>query len=385
MKILFIQDSLGTGGAEKSNSELWYFLRDKKVFLKIIVLEHRQKGIENEILSAGFDVTFIDQQNFWQQVNSIVRIIKEYQPDIVHSVLFRASLRTRLAKLKTSFFHVESLVNCTYDAVRFSDPKVNKRGLYFYKFLDRISQIKGTNKFIAITNEVRDHYTQQLGIPLEKIGVIFRGRKANVFLNQKTEVRLALNEELKFLPTDIIITHVGRQEFQKGHLELLKAIKSVDRQLNEWHCKFVFCGREGNNTKEIEAFLAQEQLKTTIVFLGHRLDVNQILAASDIFVFPSKYEGLGGSLIEAQAAGLPIVCSNIKVFEEVVIDQGNALLYRLGNAEDLAQKLLLLVQNPNLREVMGQASLAHFKEKFQLENVNCQMLEYYEYCLSKTT
>ena len=384
MKVLFIQDSLGTGGAEKSNSELWYFLRDKKISIKIIVLEHRQKGIESEILSTGFDVTFIDKQNLWQQVSSIAQIIKEYQPHIVHSVLFRASLRTRLAKLKTSFFHIESLVNCTYDAVRFSDPKVNKWGLYFYKFLDQITQIKGTDKFIAITNEVREHYSQQLGIPLSKIEVIFRGRKANTFLNRKAEVRTALLEELEFSPNDIIITHVGRQEFQKGHLELLKAIKSVDSQLQTLHCKFVFCGRDGNNTKEIETFLAQEPLKTGIVFLGHRHDVNQILAASDIFVFPSKYEGLGGSLIEAQAAGLPIVCSNIKVFEEVVDADRNALVYQLGDTADLAQKLLTLIQNEVLRATMGKASLQNFKEKFQLENVNCQMLKYYEYCLTKT-
>nr|WP_294776574.1 glycosyltransferase family 4 protein [uncultured Flavobacterium sp.] len=382
MKVLFIQDSLGTGGAEKSNSELWYFLRDKNISLKITVLEHRQKGIENEIVSAGFDVTFIDHQNLWQQVNSIARIIKEYQPDIVHSVLFRATLRTRLAKLKVSFFHLESLVNCTYDPIRFADPKVNKWGLYFYKFLDRITQIKGTDKFIAITNEVREHYSQQLGIPLSKIAVIYRGRKANPFLNQKAEVRQALLEELKFSPNDIIMTHVGRQEFQKGHLELLQAIKSIDTQLCESNCKFIFCGRDGNNTPDIEAFLAQNKIKTHLSFLGHRHDVNQILAASDIFVFPSKYEGLGGSLIEAQAAALPIVCSNIKVFEEVVIDQCNALMYQLGDSVDLAQKMIHLVQSDSLRLQMGKASLANFEEKFQLENVNCQMLDAYKNIIS---
>lgn len=385
MKVLFIQDSLGTGGAEKSNSELWYYLRDHEVTVKIVVLEHRQKGIENEILSAGFEVTFIDKQNLWQQVNSIASIIKEYQPDIVHSVLFRASLRTRIAKFKTAFFHIESLVNCTYDAVRFSDPKVNKWGLHFYKFLDRITQIKGTDNFIAITNEVREHYSQQLGISLAKIDVIYRGRKENDFLNSKAEVRKALLEELHFSPTDIIITHVGRQEFQKGHLELLQAIKIVDDQMRDLNCRFVFCGRDGNNTQEIETFLAQEKLKTSILFLGHRHDVNQILAASDIFVFPSKYEGLGGSLIEAQAAGLPIVCSNIKVFEEVVDADCNALVYQLGDTADLAQKLLTLIQNETLRETMGKASLQNFKEKFQLENVNRQMLKQYEHFLSKTT
>ncbi|MGL2966878.1 glycosyltransferase [Flavobacterium sp. XGLA_31] len=377
MRVLFIQDSLGTGGAERSNAELWYFLRKKEVELKVVVLEHRQKGIEKEILENGFDVVFIDHQNIWQQVNNIAEIINDFKPDIVHSVLFRATMRTRLAKFKTKFFHVESLVNCTYDPIRFSDPKVNKWTLHFYQWLDKNTQIKGTDKFIAITNEVKEHYIQKLGISSEKISVVFRGRKENDFIAHQMEIRQKLAEELQFATADIIITHVGRQEFQKGHLELLQAIKSIDSQLSQLKVQFLCCGRDGNNTNEIEAFLSKEKLQTPIRFLGHRQDVNQIMAASDIFVFPSKYEGLGGSLIEAQAAGLPIVCSDIKVFKEVVNKNENALMYQLGNCNDLAEKLLTLIHSETLREKMGQASLVNFHKKFQLESVNLQMLESY--------
>lgn len=378
MKVLFIQDSLGTGGAEKSNSELWYFLVKKGVTVKVIVLEHRQKGIEKEIIENGFDVTFIDNQNFWQQVTSIAKIINEFQPNIVHSVLFRAILRTRFAKLKAHFFNVESLVNCSYDAIRFSDPKVNKWGLYMYRFIDKITQKKGTDKFIAITNEVKQHYIQNLKIDPSKIDVIFRGRKENPFIDSQVECRKNLRAEFKFDQDDIIITHVGRQEFQKGHLELLKAIKNVDEKLVNAKVKILCCGRDGNNTKEINSFLQENKLQTTVLFLGHRNDINQILAASDVFVFPSKYEGLGGSLIEAQAAGLPIVCSNIKVFDEVVNNNVNALMYQLGDSSELAVKLLEVINSKELREKMGQASLQNFKDKFQLENVNLQMLDSYK-------
>jgi len=377
MRVLFIQDSLGTGGAEKSNSELWYFLVKKGVTVKVIVLEHRLKGIEKEIIENGFDVSFIDNQNFWQQVSSIATIIREFQPNIVHSVLFRAVLRTRIAKVKADFLNVESLVNCSYDSIRFSDPKVNKWGLYLYRFIDKITQKKGTDKFIAITNEVKQHYIQNLKINPAKIDVIFRGRNANPFLENQAESRKNIRDEFKFDQEDIIITHVGRQEFQKGHLELLNAIKNIDVQLSNAKVKILCCGRDGNNTKEIKLFLKENNLQTTILFLGHRDDINQLLAASDVFVFPSKYEGLGGSLIEAQAAGLPIVCSNIKVFEEVVNNNHNALMYQLGNSIDLAEKLLEVVYSSDLRKKMGQASLQNFKDKFQLETVNLQMLECY--------
>lgn len=378
MRVLFIQDSLGTGGAEKSNSELWYFLREQGVTIKIIVLEHRQKGIEKEIMESGFDVAFIDHQRLWQQVGSIAKIIKEFQPNIVHSVLFRASLRTRLAKLKTKFYHIESLVNCTYDPIRFADPKVNANALRLYKWLDKITSKKWTDEFIAITNEVREHYIQHLKMKPSKVSVIFRGRKANTFLEHKNKARKEITEELQLATTDILVTHVGRQEYQKGHLFLLKAIKSIDEQLFTANVKFLFCGRDGNNTKEIEAFLANENLKTTILFLGHRHDVNKILAASDVFVFPSLYEGLGGSLIEAQAAALPIICSDIKVFQEVVTRDVNALLFSLSDTNALAEKLLILTGSNELRTKMGAESLKNFNQKFQLDNVNGQMLTHYK-------
>ena len=378
MKVLFIQDSLGTGGAEKSNSELWYFLRENGVTLKIIVLEHRQKGIQKEILENGFDVTFIDKQSFWQQVNSIARIIREYQPDIVHSVLFRASLRTRFAKLKTKFYHIESLVNCTYDPIRFADPQVNATALRVYKWLDAITSKKWTDESIAITHEVREHYIQHLKLQPSKVNVIFRGRRANPFVADKQNARSEILQEFQFSAEDIIVTHVGRQEYQKGHIALLQAIKHRDTEFSAANVKFLFCGRDGNNTKEIEGFLANEKLKTTLLFLGHRHDVPKILAASDVFVFPSLYEGLGGSLIEAQAAALPVVCSDIPVFDEVVVRDVNALLFTLNDLAVLAEKLLALTSSSELRTKMGAESLKNFKQKFQLAYVNRQMLERYQ-------
>ena len=59
MKILFVLDSLGTGGAERSTGDLWYFLRGEVVILRIVVLGKRKEGIEKQILAAGFDVVFL--------------------------------------------------------------------------------------------------------------------------------------------------------------------------------------------------------------------------------------------------------------------------------------------------------------------------------------
>ena len=375
MKVLYIQDSLGAGGAERSNAELWYYLREKGVTIKIVVLEQRSKGVEQEIIEAGFDVVFLKPGSFWSQVNQIKNVILDFDPDLVHSVLFKASLRTRFAKLKTKFLHIESLVNCTYAKIRYKDPKVNSTVLRFYEKLDMFTAKFGVDHFVAITNEVKRHYEKHLKIKPEKVSVIYRGRKENDFLDQKVALRERFVQELNLNANGPIFIHVGRQEFQKAHLDILKAIKMVDQELSESRAQFLFCGRKGNSTEEIERFLADNNLKTEIKFLGHRSDIYELLVAADIFVFPSLFEGLGGSLIEAQAAGLPLICSDIPVFQEVVTTE-NAIFHKTNDPESLSEQLKVILEMD--LEKMSMNSIANYKKNFKLEGVNQQMLDFYK-------
>ncbi len=370
MKILFVQDSLGTGGAERSNAELWYFLREHGIQFKIIALEHRKEGIEKEIIQENFDVYFIKSGNFLFETIQIRRIISNYEPDIIHSVLLRSNLRTRVAQIGMGKIHVESLVNCTYAEIRYSDPKINSSLLKLYEKLDQITGKFGVDKFIPITHAVKNHYVKKLKVNPAKMIVIPRGRKKNDFYLQASKKK-------GLRPKPITFIHVGRQEFQKGHLVLLEAIKVIDDQLHANDVQFLFCGRKGNASKEIDEFLKKNQLQTEIIFLGHRDDIPQLLAKADVFVFPSLYEGLGGALIEAQAAGLPIICSDIPVFKEVVGEK-NSFFFKLNNSRDLSQRILQILNNPEQRLKMGKESLYNFEQKFNLYHINYQLFELYK-------
>ena len=379
MKILYVQDSLGTGGAERSNAELWYFLREKKVNIKVVVLEHRSVGIEDEILEGGFDVTFLAPGNIVKQTLELKKIIEKYKPDLVHSVLFRAAIRVRLCRALTRFCHIESIVNCSYSPIRYQDPQINSFGLKVYQTVNQRTQSWGTDKFLAITKEVKRHAENYIGIPGEKIEVINRGRNENPFLNfrEKNGTKLQNRQELGLSSDEIILIHVGRQEYQKGHISLLKAIEKNDTRFQELNVHFIFCGREGNETKKIKEFLQNHHLLTKISWLGHRSDVLKILVASDAFVFPSLFEGLGGALLEAQAAALPIICSNIEVFKEVVNKDENAFLFEVGNDEKLSQLILTLAESPSMRQEMGRKSLENFRKKFLIDEIHEKMMGFY--------
>lgn len=371
MRILFVQDSLGTGGAERSNAELWYFLQDRGIEFKVVVLEHRKEGIEKEIIGENLNVEFIKEGNFLSETIQIRKIIAEYNPDIIHSVLLRSNLRTRFAQVGLSKVHIESLVNCTYAEIRYSDPKINSSLLKIYETLDKITGKFGVNRFIPITHTVKEHYIEKLNIKPDKMIVIPRGRKINKFY-------LQASSGMKYNSDSITFIHVGRQEFQKGHLVLLNAIKLIDDELHKRKVQFLFCGRKGNASDQINNFLKTNNLKTRIKFLGHRNDIPELLAKADIFIFPSLYEGLGGSMIEAQAAGLPIVCSDIPVFKEVVTSQ-NALFHKSNDSQSLANRILEIFERD--LDAMGMASYNNYNENFVLENINSKMLSTYEHIM----
>jgi glycosyltransferase involved in cell wall biosynthesis len=228
--------------------------------------------------------------------------------------------------------------------------------------------------FHAITGVVKDHYHEMLGIPFRKISVVYRGRTGNLFLDQRDQLRERYHREFGLVKGTLLVLHVGRQEYQKGHIILLKAIQKLHEGVIS-SCAFLFLGREGNTTLEIKAMLANFSPSIKILFLGHRQDVNELMASADVFVFPSLYEGLGGALIEAQAARLPILCSSIKVFEEVIDKDVNALLH--NDESELAGNISLLLGDEAKRRKMGENGLLNFRAKFTLGVINKQMLNLY--------
>ena len=379
MKILYVLDSLGTGGAERSTADLWYYLRSKGLEPTIVVLRHRTEGIEKEILQKGFQVFFLKGKGIASQCSELSLLIKKIKPNIVHSILFKSNLRVRLCRLRTKFIHVESLVNCTYDRVRLKDPRISILSFYYYKYLDHFTSVL-TDKFLAITQSVKTHYVNEQDIPKNKIDVLYRGRDENPFLPQRNELRINYRRELGLAEDTILVLHVGRQEFQKGHLVLLTAIRLIETKIDK-PVAFVFLGRKGNSSPDISTFLKENPSQTKLYWLDHRYDVEQWMISSDIFVFPSLYEGLGGVLIEAQAASLPVICSDIPVLNEVVMRNKNALMFEAGNGQQLGECLMDMINNKDKRVQFGNYSLHHFRSKFLLHDINEKTLAFYKQLL----
>ncbi|MBZ9729071.1 glycosyltransferase family 4 protein [Salegentibacter sp. JZCK2] len=365
MKILFIIDSLGGGGAERSTQVLCNYLYDNDVDFKIVCLYYFPEGFHQEMMDKGYDIQFLSKKSFWGQTKEIASIITDGDYDIVHSILFKSNLRTRFAKLFAQFFHLESLVNSTYSKERFFDENVNARVLKVYKQIDKITAKKFVDHFHGITNSVKNHYVRELDIDPKNISIVYRGRKP-VLIDKEQEK----NRRFTLL-------NVARQDYQKGQIYLLQAIDNlVGKGVKD--IQLIILGVEGRVTVNLKTFVKERSLEPYVNFAGFSNNVSEYFSMADIFVFSSLFEGLGGALIEAQSARLPIIANDIEVLREVAVDNKNAIFVDIKDTEALAQAILKLKNFPELMTEFSQNSLKNYEEKFREEVSNQEMLKLYK-------
>lgn len=152
-----------------------------------------------------------------------------------------------------------------------------------------------------------------------------------------TERRQEIRNELGYSPEQLVIGHVGRMTAEKNHAFILKIFKCISLARSE--ARLVLVG-DGKLREKLEEQVKNLGLSDKVSFLGVRADVNDLMQAMDIFVFPSLFEGLPVTMVEAQASGIPCVISD-KVPEECIITEGLVTIKNLlDSSEEWANHIL---------------------------------------------
>jgi glycosyltransferase involved in cell wall biosynthesis len=167
---------------------------------------------------------------------------------------------------------------------------------------------------------------------------------------------------------ELLVT-VGRQEHRKGQVTLIEAWAAISHTRPRAH--LVLAGRPGLASPAIMGALDQLPIaaRRRVHLIGHAEGIGDLLAATDLFVFPSLHEGLGGALLEALAMSLPIVASDLAVFREFLVPDENAILVAPGCATELAEASVRLLSDESLRRRIGAANLKLFERRFEIEPV----------------
>ncbi len=294
-----------------------------------------------------------------RQAVELAGLVRSWRPDVVHAVIFRAELVTALGTLGRSTPTVVSLVNMQY-APEAVASATSPRRLEVIRRVESFALRHGIDRFHCLTSAGARHSAERLGIEPDRITVVPRGRRAEDLAVAADEVR-RVRAELDAGDSPLLV-NVGRHETQKGQDLLLDAVARLREGGHDLQLAIV--GREGNLTPALVDGIATRGLGANVSMLGERDDVPALLAAADVVCVTSRWEGLGGSIIEALGVGAPIVGFGVDAVEEVVGDAG--VLVDPFDIDGFAASVAEVVGDPARQRRMSVAAAERFTTEFEI-------------------
>ncbi|HID32258.1 MAG TPA: glycosyltransferase, partial [bacterium (Candidatus Stahlbacteria)] len=217
-----------------------------------------------------------------------------------------------------------------------------------------------------------------LKIPGNKIHVIHNGIDPSPF---ETTTRGRVRPTLNIGSSEVVLVCVANFRLAKGHEVLLD---SVNLLIQDGVSFFLWLVGDGDLRPAMEAKTRSLGLSQTIKFLGQRSDIPDILADADLFVLASHWEGMPGAVMEAMAAKLPVVATDVGGIPELVVDGETGLLVPPGKPELLASALKKLIRDKKLRRKMGIAGHRRIVTHFRLKDKVREQEEVYFHLLGRS-
>jgi len=285
--------------------------------------------------------------------------------DIVHTHLVLSQFWGRRAALAAG---IGRIVSSEQNAYRF------KTYPPFRWIEQRLT--RATERVIACSEHVRDHLVRRVGLPPQKVALVYNGVDTDAFapVDPADPERVEARAQLGIGPGEKVIGTVGHLNRQKGHALLIEAMAGVLEY--EPAARLVIAGR-GPLRAQLEALAAAHGVADTVRFAGLVGDVLRLLKALDVFVFPSLWEGFGIALIEAMATGLPVVASATGGIKEIVEDGVSGLLVPVGDGRRLTEALIRVLYETTFARQLGSGGRVRVCERFSLERTTARMASIY--------
>jgi glycosyltransferase involved in cell wall biosynthesis len=268
-------------------------------------------------------------------------------PDLIIAFLYRAYIPTRIFGFLLGIQNISSVRG------------IQKRVNLIYKFLDKIT-VPLSHVIYSCSEAVTEFLVREVGIKKENIVTIPNGidiKSFSVKLDKKKKIK-----ELGLKSGSPIVGTVSRlHEPTKGIKILLEAFNIVQSEVNS-QLLIVGSGKDEKFLKKMA-----EDMGIKALFLGERTDISDILQIMDVFVLPSLSEGFPVVILEAMAAGIPIVASRVGGLKEVVVDRETGFLVEPGNPNELAKNIKKLLENEETRKNFAKAGSNRVKENFPIE------------------
>ena len=344
VRILHVIPNFGPGGAERLLVNLLEEF-DRERFEVAAVSLYPETGtiLEREIREKGLKVYYLNKHKGPdpRMVPQLWNIFQDFRPDVVHTHL--SVLRYTL--LPALFCRVPVQVHTVHNIAQ---KEVDQVGKLVHWFAFRLAGVVPVSISQEVAVTVRNLYGHEIETP-----VIYNGiptGRFSAYTNRKDE-------------NNTILLHVGRFSLQKNHKLLIEAFALAVKECSRLRLWLV---GDGELKSDIEKLVAEKGLSSYVSFLGIRADVAELLGQCDIFALPSDWEGVPLTVLEAMAAGKPVIATAVGGVPELVKDGETGILIPPQDTKSLAQAILKLATNPELGQQMGQRGQTRAKEQFDI-------------------
>jgi glycosyltransferase involved in cell wall biosynthesis len=342
IRVLWLTKGLGPGGAERLLVTTARRRDRALVAVRVLYLLPHKGALVGELEAEGVPVACL---GYAEAVNprwltALRRSLIEDPVDIVHAHNPVMAVGARIV--------ARSLPRPLRPRVVVTDHNVWHGYMPVSRWADGL-----TSRLDAARLTVSEAVRASLPMPIQRRSqVVLQGIEVEQVRAQRTE-RTAMRAELGIDPDALVVGTVANLRAQKAYPDLLVAALEVVERLP--HVRFVAVG-QGPLHAEVHALHARLGLGDRLLLLGHRPDAVRVMAACDVFVLASLYEGLGVAVMEALALGLPVVATAVGGVPEVVQHGREGLLVPPGRPHTLASALMSLLTDAERRRRMSEAA-----------------------------
>ncbi|WP_100629629.1 glycosyltransferase [Algoriphagus formosus] len=366
IRVLHCIETIASGGVEQTLLTLIRGL-DKKKFHHRIICTWKGGPIAKALEAEGVDLIPIGSFKHplqWSKHKQVLRVIREFKPHIIHGAIFEgmsmAAIGGKLGKVPITILEETS------------DPQNrSKKANFLLRLMSNQADV-----IQAISGNVGRYLIEKTGVKKDKIRVVLNGLSLS---EKKEESELdQIQEYLALLKNELVIGFVGRLfDDHKRVSDLIKAVKLTKSD----SLKVLIIG-DGPDKKSLMALVNQFGLMDQVMFAGYQSHNQNFYSMMDVLVVPSSREGFGLVAVEAMLHGLPVIATKVGGLQDIVLDQETGYLVPPLSPESLAEKIQILIEQPELRQEMGekgkQRALEHFSaERYcrEVENLYLELLE----------
>ncbi|MEN6371391.1 MAG: glycosyltransferase family 4 protein [Armatimonadota bacterium] len=353
MKVIHFIDHMFCGGGQKHVLLLAEYLRKRGI--ESVVICSDSDDYAGEFAKQDIPVRVVPLRDF----RGLCAVVRDEKADILHAHGFRHAIILSLLKPALRLPFVYTLHGYHGRAFKYNPSAAAKVKSMLRSYADKFVHRRADA--VICVSEADCELVKSLGFGSpSKYSVIRNGIDCSVFRESHGS---PARESLGAASDDVVITSISRFAFPKGNRYLIEAIPAVIA--GHPNALFLLVG-DGEDEEEMRelAFSKLRLPKDRARFLGRRTDICGILAASDVFVMPSLWEGLPIALIEAMAAGVPQVASDVDGIREVTVNGETGRLVPPMDAKKLAETLSWMIESTGKRAEYSKNSVRRANEYF---------------------